>query len=75
MHRLRTTTNPVLCNIPNEPLDLGQAADILLDGTQDPSRTCDGISAGFAFTMRRAQTGQKVDAEAIPPGPCPPATP
>ena len=28
---------------------LRQAADILVDGTQDPNRTCDGISLGVGF--------------------------
>jgi hypothetical protein len=34
-----------------------QASDILADGTQDPSRTCDGISIGLAFEMAPAQRG------------------
>jgi hypothetical protein len=29
---------------------IAQASDILVDGTQDPSRPCDGISLGLGFT-------------------------
>jgi len=76
MHRLRTKINPALCDIiGGPPFDFGQTADILVDGTQDPGQTCDGISAGFGFTMKRAQLGQEVEVEAIPPGPCPPEAP
>jgi hypothetical protein len=34
-----------------------QASDILSDGTQDPTKTCDGISMGLGFTMTAAQLG------------------
>ena len=29
---------------------VGQASDIMVDGTQDPSKPCDGISLGLGFT-------------------------
>jgi hypothetical protein len=35
-----------------------QASDILRDGTQDPSKGCDGISIGMGFTMKHAKLGQ-----------------
>jgi hypothetical protein len=34
-----------------------QASDILSDGTQDPSKTCDGISMGLGFEMTEALLG------------------
>lgn len=37
-----------------------QAADILLDGSQDPSKPCDGISFGMAFDGVRVSVGQPV---------------
>jgi len=35
-----------------------QASDILVDGTQDPSKTCDGISLGIGFTGKQIQLGE-----------------
>ncbi|MDI1479299.1 hypothetical protein [Polyangium sp. y55x31] len=35
-----------------------QASDILTDGTQDPEKTCDGISMGLGFDMYEAQIGE-----------------
>jgi hypothetical protein len=37
--------------------EVRQASDILSDGTQDPTKTCDGISIGLGFTMTQAQRG------------------
>lgn len=37
---------------------LSQAADILADGTQDPSKPCDAISVGLGFDLVQAQLGQ-----------------
>ena len=34
-----------------------QASDIMSDGTQDPTRTCNGISIGLRFDMAAAQHG------------------
>lgn len=34
-----------------------QASDIMTDGTQDPKKTCDGISIGIAFEMKEVQIG------------------
>jgi hypothetical protein len=34
-----------------------QASDILTDGTQDPTKMCDGISVGIGFDMKPAQIG------------------
>jgi len=35
-----------------------QASDIMVDGSQDPEQTCDGISLGLAFKMMPAQIGE-----------------
>jgi hypothetical protein len=35
-----------------------RASDIMADGTQDPAKTCDGISIGLGFEMMEAQIGE-----------------
>jgi hypothetical protein len=48
---------------------LEQAADILLDGTNDPSQPCDGVSIGLGFDAVRVQAGPVADM--LPqPDPC-----
>lgn len=39
-----------------------QAADILLDATQDPTKECDAVSIGIGFEAARVQLGEVVDA-------------
>ncbi len=34
-----------------------QASDIMADGSQDPTKTCDGISMGLGFEMKEVQLG------------------
>lgn len=34
-----------------------QASDIMSDGTQDPTKTCDGISMGLQFDLKEVQIG------------------
>lgn len=34
-----------------------QSSDMLTDGTQDPTKTCDGISIGLGFEMKEVQLG------------------
>ncbi|MFT3771623.1 MAG: hypothetical protein QM820_39930 [Minicystis sp.] len=49
-----------LCNSPlltNLITQVRQASDIMSDGTQDPSQTCDGISMGLNFEMTEALLG------------------
>ena len=49
-----------LCNssvLPNIITVVRQASDIMSDGTQDPSKTCDGISIGLGFDATQAQRG------------------
>jgi hypothetical protein len=47
-----------------------QASDILADGTQDPTKTCDGISMGLGFEMKEVQIGS-VGAPTPPGMACP----
>jgi hypothetical protein len=35
-----------------------QASDIMKDGSQDPSKDCDGISIGLGFNMAQVQLGE-----------------
>jgi hypothetical protein len=47
-----------LCSaLPNILTHVEQASDIMVDGTQDPTQTCNGISMGLGFTMQQAQIG------------------
>jgi hypothetical protein len=51
---LNLCTDPLLANLETM---VRQASDILTDATQDPTKTCDGISVGFGFDMKAAQIG------------------
>jgi hypothetical protein len=48
---------------------IGQASDIMQDGTQDPTKTCDGISIGLGFAASIDQVGPTVPAVTTP-DPC-----
>jgi hypothetical protein len=52
-----------------------QASDMLADGTQDPGKTCDGISVGLGFTAKQVgkPTKETVPGDA-PPDPCKPGS-
>jgi hypothetical protein len=50
--------------------EISMASDIMADGTQDPARTCDGISIGLGFSARRVRLGPVVAAPVIPPAEC-----
>lgn len=41
-----------------------QASDMLADGSQDPSKTCDGVSIGIGFSAKQVGNPTK----AVPPG-------
>lgn len=63
---------PATCNS-KQPIDLlaamlaqiGEASDILTDGTQDPSRECDGISFGMGFEARAVNLGDVVPSSVV----------
>ncbi len=65
--------DPSLCSGPtiNSILDqIEQAADILQDGTQDPTKPCDGISIGLGFDAHVVQLGSIGPALPPPANPC-----
>jgi hypothetical protein len=49
---------------------IDQASDILQDGTQDPTKQCDGISVGFGFNATIVQIGSIGVATPPLPNPC-----
>jgi hypothetical protein len=46
--------NPLLANLETQ---VRQASDIMADGSQDPTQTCNGISVGLGFDLQEAQLG------------------
>src|SRR5262249_13582863 len=59
--------SPTLLSILNQ---LRQASDIMKDGTQNPSATCDGISIGIGFNLKPIKLGP-IAPKAMPgPDPC-----
>lgn len=48
------------------------ASDILVDGTQDPQKVCDGISLGLGFEARRVELGPIAEEPQPEPDPCEP---
>lgn len=69
--------DPSFCD-PNSPTlqsilnQIRQASDIMADGTQDPTKECDGISIGLGFTMKRTLLGAVAPPQPPPPDPCGP---
>ncbi|MBX3225057.1 MAG: hypothetical protein KF795_31360 [Labilithrix sp.] len=50
-----------------------QASDMLADGSQDPTKSCDGISIGIGFTAKQVGSPTKiVPPSEAPPDPCDP---
>jgi hypothetical protein len=62
-------SSPTLQSILNQ---VRQASDIMLDGTQDSTKVCNGISIGLGFTMKSAKLGDVANAVAPPMDPCMP---
>lgn len=63
-----------LCNgatIDSILTQIRQASDILLDGTQDPQKSCEGISIGLGFKAHVVTFGAVGPASPPPPKPCP----
>ena len=60
--QLVTTTNQ----------QIRRASDIMKDGTQDPTKTCDGITIGLGFKAAKVQFGTLGDALEPPLDPCTP---
>jgi hypothetical protein len=59
--------SPTLVSILNQ---LRQASDIMRDGTQDPSKECDGISIGLGFDTAAVTLGPVAKPGDPPPDPC-----
>jgi hypothetical protein len=49
---------------------LRQASDIMKDGSQDPSKTCDGISIGLGFDAKVVKLGKVADPATGGSNPC-----
>ena len=47
-----------------------QASDILTDGTQDPNKTCNGISFGMGFKATAVNFGKVAAKQPEPEDPC-----
>jgi hypothetical protein len=65
--------DPSLCSgatIDSITAQISQASDIMQDGTQDPTQTCDGISIGLGFDAAADQLGPTVPAPTPPANPC-----
>jgi hypothetical protein len=65
--------DPALCSgltIDSVITQIVQASDILSDGSQDPTKTCDGISIGLGFNAELVQLGPVVPPPAPKANPC-----
>jgi hypothetical protein len=60
-------SGPTIESIANH---IRHASDILVDGSQDPGKPCNGISVGLGFTATRAKLGSVLPPEPPPPDPC-----
>ena len=49
-----------------------QGSDIMVDGTQTPGATCDGVSIGLGFDAKRAQLATTPAPKVTPKDPCAP---
>ena len=56
--------------VENVVAQLRQASDILVDGTQDPAKACDGISIGLGFEGVGVEIGDTVKPADPLPNPC-----
>lgn len=51
-------------------VQLRQTADIMADGSQDPTKTCDGISLGWGFHAEALHLGVVAPPSPTQPDPC-----
>jgi hypothetical protein len=73
--QLAKTFDPSFCDPQNPTLSsilaqIAQASDIMKDGTQDPSKPCDGISIGLGFEASVVQLGGVATPVPPPDDPC-----
>ena len=74
LQQIAGTFDPALCSgttFDSLAAQIRQASDILSDGTQDPTQTCNGISIGIGFTATAVQLSGITPAPTPPPDPCP----
>jgi hypothetical protein len=74
VRRFTGTQDPSLCNsatLASIEEQVRNASDMMQDGTQDPTRECDGISIGLGFEMTRVVIGAVAAPVAPPANPCP----
>jgi len=72
--QLAGTFDPSLCSgsaLMAIESQIRQASDIMVDGTQDPNQTCNGISIGLGFTAKQIKLGGVGPASPPPATPCP----
>jgi hypothetical protein len=66
--------DPSLCSGPTIEsiiMQLSQASDIMSDGTQDPTKTCDGISIGIGFDAALVENPTTIGPQpTMPANPC-----
>jgi hypothetical protein len=65
--------DPSLCpgaTIESIVTQIANASDIMSDGTQDPTKTCNGISFGLGFDASVVQLGAVGQVPPPPPNPC-----
>jgi hypothetical protein len=73
LQRIAGAISPSLCEattfegVANQ---MRKASDIMLDGSQNPSQTCNGISIGLGFDGAAIQLGGAAPPMAPPPDPC-----
>lgn len=75
MKKVAGSFDPSLCSgatIDSIVSQLQQASDILQDGTQDPAKSCDGISIGLGFKTKAISLGGVGPATPAQPDPCGP---
>jgi hypothetical protein len=74
MRQAAGALDPRLCSSPTTSsilAQLAEAADIMADGTQDPTQLCTGTSIGLGFTAGLAKTPDTaVAAPPSTPDPC-----
>ncbi len=73
--RIAGSFEPTLCSgatIDSLLTQVSQASDILNDGTQDPSKACDGVSIGLGFQTQAASFRGTAPPSPTDPNPCPP---
>jgi hypothetical protein len=64
--------NPTYCQLFDATVaeQLRAASDIMDDGTQDPTKTCNAISVGLGFTLLQVQFGKIANAAMTATDPC-----